>query len=36
MVDARQECREYTRRHGEDDPRVAEWRWTQTESEVTP
>ncbi|MEV4691182.1 phosphoketolase family protein [Micromonospora echinospora] len=27
MVDARQSCRDYTRRHGEDDPRVAEWRW---------
>jgi xylulose-5-phosphate/fructose-6-phosphate phosphoketolase len=27
MVDARQECREYTRRYGEDAPRVAEWRW---------
>lgn len=27
MVDARQACRDYTREHGEDDPRVAEWRW---------
>jgi xylulose-5-phosphate/fructose-6-phosphate phosphoketolase len=27
MVDARQSCRDYTREHGEDDPRVAEWRW---------
>ncbi|WP_433392000.1 phosphoketolase family protein [Micromonospora sp. KLBMP9576] len=27
MVDARQSCRDHTRRHGEDDPRVAEWRW---------
>ncbi|QGN49894.1 phosphoketolase [Micromonospora sp. WMMC415] len=27
MVDARQSCRDYTRRHGEDDPRVSEWRW---------
>src|SRR5881409_3865355 len=27
MVDERQQCREYTRLHGEDDPRVAEWRW---------
>ncbi|WBC09503.1 phosphoketolase family protein [Micromonospora sp. WMMA1947] len=27
MVDARQACRDYTRRYGEDDPRVAEWRW---------
>ncbi|PWR06357.1 phosphoketolase [Micromonospora acroterricola] len=27
MVDARQSARDYTRRHGEDDPQVAEWRW---------
>ena len=27
MVDARQSCRDYTRRYGEDDPHVAEWRW---------
>jgi xylulose-5-phosphate/fructose-6-phosphate phosphoketolase len=27
MIDARQECREYTRRYGEDAPRVAQWRW---------
>ncbi|MFI2650268.1 phosphoketolase [Micromonospora fulviviridis] len=27
MVDTRQACRDYTRRYGEDDPRVAEWRW---------
>ncbi|MFI5837426.1 phosphoketolase [Micromonospora sp. NPDC051300] len=27
MVDTRQACRDYTREHGEDDPRVAEWRW---------
>lgn len=27
MVDARQAARDYTREHGEDDPRVAEWRW---------
>ncbi|MEW2329983.1 phosphoketolase family protein [Micromonospora chersina] len=27
MLDARQACRDYTRRYGEDDPRVAEWRW---------
>jgi xylulose-5-phosphate/fructose-6-phosphate phosphoketolase len=30
MIDARQECREYTRRYGEDAPRVAEWRWVGT------
>ncbi|QSB13200.1 phosphoketolase family protein [Natronosporangium hydrolyticum] len=27
MVDARHECREYTRRHGEDHPRVRDWVW---------
>ncbi|MEV4196956.1 phosphoketolase [Micromonospora globbae] len=27
MVDTRQACRDYTRQYGEDDPRVAEWRW---------
>ncbi|MEV7331526.1 phosphoketolase family protein [Micromonospora sp. NPDC093244] len=27
MVDARQAARDYTRRYGEDDPQVAEWRW---------
>ncbi|GAA2486717.1 putative phosphoketolase [Winogradskya humida] len=27
MIDAREECREYTREHGEDDPRVADWTW---------
>ncbi|MBO4209222.1 phosphoketolase family protein [Micromonospora echinofusca] len=27
MVDARQECRDHTRRYGEDHPMVAEWRW---------
>ncbi|MEV4629931.1 phosphoketolase family protein [Micromonospora sp. NPDC049523] len=27
MVDARQQCRDHTRRYGEDDPRVAEWTW---------
>ncbi|SCE72980.1 xylulose-5-phosphate/fructose-6-phosphate phosphoketolase [Micromonospora coriariae] len=27
MVDARQSARDYTRRYGEDDPQVAEWRW---------
>ncbi|MEU4567612.1 phosphoketolase family protein [Micromonospora sp. NPDC023956] len=27
MVDARQECRDHTRRTGEDAPLVAEWRW---------
>jgi xylulose-5-phosphate/fructose-6-phosphate phosphoketolase len=28
MVDARQECRDHTRRHGEDPPVVTDWRWT--------
>jgi xylulose-5-phosphate/fructose-6-phosphate phosphoketolase len=27
MADERQQCREYTQIHGEDDPRVSEWRW---------
>ncbi|MFI2711168.1 phosphoketolase [Micromonospora sp. NPDC018662] len=27
MVDTRQACRDHTREYGEDDPRVAEWRW---------
>jgi xylulose-5-phosphate/fructose-6-phosphate phosphoketolase len=27
MVDEREECRLYTRANGEDDPRVADWRW---------
>ncbi|ROT33110.1 phosphoketolase [Micromonospora sp. HM5-17] len=27
MVDARQECRDHTRRYGEDAPMVADWRW---------
>ncbi|MEQ4304096.1 phosphoketolase family protein [Plantactinospora sp. B6F1] len=27
MVDARQECRDHTRRYGEDHPMVAQWRW---------
>lgn len=27
MVDRREECRLYTRENGEDDPRVADWRW---------
>jgi xylulose-5-phosphate/fructose-6-phosphate phosphoketolase len=32
MVDARQECRDYTRRYGEDAPQVAEWRWGDPDS----
>jgi xylulose-5-phosphate/fructose-6-phosphate phosphoketolase len=27
MLDERQQCRQYTRTHGQDDPRVAEWTW---------
>jgi xylulose-5-phosphate/fructose-6-phosphate phosphoketolase len=27
MIDERQRCREYTRAHGEDDPRIANWSW---------
>ncbi|HEX5596717.1 MAG TPA: phosphoketolase family protein [Micromonosporaceae bacterium] len=36
MVDVRQECRDYTRRYGEDDPRVSQWRWVNPEAVVTP
>jgi xylulose-5-phosphate/fructose-6-phosphate phosphoketolase len=28
MFDARQQAREYTRRHGEDAPEVSQWRWS--------
>jgi len=28
MADARLAARAYTREHGEDDPRIAEWRWS--------
>ncbi|KIR65787.1 MULTISPECIES: phosphoketolase family protein [Micromonospora] len=35
MVDARQACRDHTREYGEDDPRVAEWRWIrETDAEL--
>ncbi|MFC6020056.1 phosphoketolase [Plantactinospora solaniradicis] len=27
MADARQECRDHTRRYGEDHPQVAQWQW---------
>ncbi|WP_422774826.1 phosphoketolase family protein [Plantactinospora sp. WMMC1484] len=27
MTDAREECRDHTRRYGEDHPMIAEWRW---------
>ncbi|GGM35541.1 putative phosphoketolase [Micromonospora sonchi] len=36
MTDARQSCRDYTRRHGEDDPRVAEWRWIRETDQTNP
>ncbi|GLI01065.1 phosphoketolase family protein [Phytohabitans aurantiacus] len=36
MVDARQQCRDHTRRHGEDAPEVTEWRWIREEAETTP
>ncbi|HEV7962904.1 MAG TPA: phosphoketolase family protein, partial [Actinoplanes sp.] len=36
MADARQECREYTRVHGTDDPRVAEWTWPSAEDPLNP
>ncbi|BCB77716.1 phosphoketolase family protein [Phytohabitans flavus] len=36
MVDARQRCRDYTRRYGEDAPEITEWRWTHPESETNP
>ncbi|HEX5543162.1 MAG TPA: phosphoketolase family protein [Micromonospora sp.] len=36
MVDIREDCRDYTRRYGEDDPRVAQWRWVNPEAVVTP
>jgi xylulose-5-phosphate/fructose-6-phosphate phosphoketolase len=35
MVDVRQSCRDYTREHGEDDPRITGWQWT-PESETAP
>jgi xylulose-5-phosphate/fructose-6-phosphate phosphoketolase len=28
MVDARQQCRDYTREHGEDEPHITGWRWS--------
>ncbi|MEV4387021.1 phosphoketolase family protein [Micromonospora sp. NPDC049580] len=36
MVDARQAARDYTREHGEDDPRVAEWRWVRETNPTNP
>lgn len=36
MTDARQSCRDYTRQYGEDDPRVAEWRWVRETDQTNP
>ncbi|HEV8175893.1 MAG TPA: hypothetical protein VGP91_19805, partial [Actinoplanes sp.] len=36
MVDQRQQAREYTRDHGEDDPRIAEWTWPSPEDPQNP
>jgi xylulose-5-phosphate/fructose-6-phosphate phosphoketolase len=36
IVDIRRECRDYTRRYGEDDPRVTQWRWVAHQSETAP
>ncbi|KAB1946242.1 phosphoketolase family protein [Micromonospora sp. ALFpr18c] len=36
MVDARQAARDYTRRYGKDDPRVAEWRWIRETDPTNP
>ncbi|MGW3783418.1 phosphoketolase family protein [Micromonospora chokoriensis] len=36
MVDARQAARDYTRQYGEDDPRVAEWRWVRETDPTNP
>ncbi|WP_433119051.1 phosphoketolase family protein [Micromonospora sp. CA-246542] len=36
MVDARQAARDYTRRYGEDDPQVAEWRWVRETDPMNP
>ncbi|MET8527941.1 phosphoketolase family protein [Micromonospora sp. NPDC005172] len=36
MVDARQAARDYTRRFGEDDPQVAEWRWVRETDPTNP
>jgi xylulose-5-phosphate/fructose-6-phosphate phosphoketolase len=36
MVDEREQCRAYTREHGEDDPRVAEWTWPSPEDPENP
>jgi xylulose-5-phosphate/fructose-6-phosphate phosphoketolase len=36
MVDARRECRDHTRRYGEDAPRVTEWRWLGAPASTNP
>jgi xylulose-5-phosphate/fructose-6-phosphate phosphoketolase len=35
MVDARRECRDHTRRYGEDAPRVTGWRWSTAPAPTT-
>ncbi|PWU50075.1 phosphoketolase [Micromonospora sp. S4605] len=35
MVDARQQCRDHTRRYGEDPPHVTGWRWATVEAPDT-
>mgnify|MGYP002623592928 CR=1 FL=1 len=35
MLDARQECRDHTRRHGEDAPQITQWRWGSARVPVT-
>jgi xylulose-5-phosphate/fructose-6-phosphate phosphoketolase len=32
VEDARQTCRDYTREHGEDDPRISGWSWSSASS----
>ncbi|WBB57236.1 phosphoketolase family protein [Verrucosispora sp. WMMD573] len=36
MTDARESARDYTRRFGEDDPKVAEWRWVRETDPTNP
>jgi xylulose-5-phosphate/fructose-6-phosphate phosphoketolase len=36
MVDERQQAREYTRAHGQDDPRIAQWTWPSPEDPQNP
>jgi xylulose-5-phosphate/fructose-6-phosphate phosphoketolase len=36
MVDERQQAREYTRAHGQDDPMIAQWTWPSPEDPQNP